>query len=178
MSQAARARHAEAAQLACRTFLKQVAGRQAKQLSSPANWMTWLRSVDEAVRWIPWRDIARSLPWLSGRMTVIGAASGDCAALAYSFGEEPQVLTGRQQKNPPVGSGSACFTPFAAALASPWALLLCSDGVWKYAGWDTLLCLDSRQAGEALIATLPAQKAMLPRTGALQDDFTLVVLQG
>ena len=154
---------AEAAQLACRTFLKQVAGRQAKQLSSPANWMTWLRSVDEPMRWIPWRDCAFVALAVS-EVAVIRRKRRLCRAGVLLWRRASGADWPAAEK-PARRLGLGLFHALCRGPGIARALLLCSDGVWKYAGWDTLLCLDSRQAGEALIATL-RQKAMLPHAGA------------
>jgi len=167
---------AEAAQCACRTFLQQVESMAAKHLASPTNWLSWLQVVDEAVRQDSVAGYCALVALAVSETSVIGASCGDCAALAYGAGQEPKVLTSRQRKNPPVGSGAADFTPFAFSLVSPWTVLLCSDGVWKYTGWDLLTSLDPQQPGEVIIEAL-RRRAVLPRTGDLQDDFTLVVMQ-
>jgi serine/threonine protein phosphatase PrpC len=106
-----------------------------------------------------------------------GASCGDSAAVAVCPGAAPKVLTSRQFKNPPVGSGEAAFVPFALDLVGPWRVLLMSDGVWKYASWDRVWDFAARLSGEGLIHAL-AEAARLPATGEFQDDFTLVVLEG
>jgi hypothetical protein len=52
-----------------------------------------------------------------------------------------------------------------------------TDGVWKYAGWDAVLQAPTGDAGEDTLRLL-RQRAALPGSGALQDDFTLVILSG
>ena len=52
-----------------------------------------------------------------------------------------------------------------------------SDGVWKYAGWETVREVALETSGQACIDAL-REKALLPGSGRLQDDFTLVVLEG
>ena len=52
-----------------------------------------------------------------------------------------------------------------------------SDGVWKYAGWENILRIGVGERGEAIGDAL-LEGARLKRTGELQDDFTLIVLQG
>jgi PPM family protein phosphatase len=86
-----------------------------------------------------------------------------------------QVLTSGQRKNPPVGSGGAPFTPFVSVLAAPWAVLVMTDGVWKYAGWDSLLQVRPDEAPQRVLDRL-RDRAALPVTGDLQDDFTLLIL--
>jgi hypothetical protein len=80
-------------------------------------------------------------------------------------------------KNPPVGSRGAVFVPFSLQLVHPWTVLAMTDDVWKYAGWDNIFAALSKATGEDILLTL-REKAALPRTGQLQDDFTLVVFQG
>ena len=55
-------------------------------------------------------------------------------------------------------------------------VLAVTDGVWKYAGWESLLNTAVAEAGTEIIDRLRA-RAALPATGALQDDFTVVVLR-
>ena len=64
-----------------------------------------------------------------------------------SAGETIQELTSSQRKNPPVGSGGAIFVPFACRLIRPWQVLAMSDGVWKYAGWEAIRDVATREKG-------------------------------
>ena len=50
-----------------------------------------------------------------------------------------------------------------------------TDGVWKYAGWDKLVALATANRGRAVIDA--ALAACRLRSGALPDDFTMVVWQ-
>ena len=108
---------------------------------------------------------------------VTGASCGDSAALAAWGDGLMRVLTARQFKNPPVGSGDATFVPFALELTRPWKVLAVSDGVWKYAGWERVWNCAARLSGEELIAALQTA-ARLPTSGEFQDDFTVVLLEG
>ncbi len=107
---------------------------------------------------------------------VSGVSCGDSAAVAVCEGQAPSVLTSRQFKNPPVGSGGADFVPFEMELASPWRILVMSDGVWKYASWDRVWDCAARLSGEELIAELQGA-ARMKATGEFQDDFTIVLLE-
>lgn len=109
------------------------------------------------------------------RDVVVGASSGDSAALLVSVGKSHH-LTAAQHKHPPVGSGGAVAVPFAAALREPWRVLVMSDGVWKYVGWDRVIDVASQARGSDVIAELQ-QAARLPGSGRLQDDFTVVLLE-
>jgi hypothetical protein len=105
---------------------------------------------------------------------VVGASSGDSAAIALSAGEPARELTQGQHKNPPVGSGAATFASFSARLKVPWIILAMSDGVWKYAGWEPIIQAAGRFRGAALVKSLQ-DLARLPHGGRFPDDFTLVV---
>jgi hypothetical protein len=105
-----------------------------------------------------------------------GASSGDSALVVTGTRERGTILTGRQHKNPPVGSGEAFFVGFAAKLEKPWAILAMTDGVWKYAGWEAILNIASDENGDDIISSL-RNRSRLPYSGRFQDDFTVVVLQ-
>jgi hypothetical protein len=51
-----------------------------------------------------------------------------------------------------------------------------SDGVWKYAGWNTIISAAKQHEGQAMIDTI-ADAARLKRSRTFQDDFTLVTVQ-
>ena len=106
---------------------------------------------------------------------VVGVSSGDSAALLISSAQ-PNELTAGQKKNPPVGSGAAVAVPFEAQVEEPWRVLLMSDGVWKYVGWERVIEVAGRAAGSSVIPELQ-QLACLPGSGRFQDDFTVVMLE-
>jgi hypothetical protein len=96
--------------------------------------------------------------------------------LVVSKGQQVLVPTDRQVKNPPVGSGTAAFTPFSVRLERPWKVLAMSDGVWKYVGWERVRRLALGEHGQALLDHLQ-QAARLRGSGKFQDDFTAVLFQ-
>lgn len=163
--QGGRAGGARAAQLAC-----------AVALDSTGSWAERLVAADTALA----ADREAGFTTLVALQIVgnrlFGASCGDSAAVAVCVGTAPKVLTSRQFKNPPVGSGEASFVPFELGLTLPWRILLISDGVWKYASWDRVWDCAARLAGEELIEALK-DAAKLPATGEYQDDFTLVLLE-
>ena len=106
---------------------------------------------------------------------VCGGSCGDSAALLVGP-DGPAVLTRHQFKDPPAGSGEALSVPFAAEPAGPWRLVVMSDGVWKYAGWDRVKELAGRLGGAELLAELQAA-ARLRGSGRFPDDFTAVVVE-
>jgi serine/threonine protein phosphatase PrpC len=164
-----------AAQLACRSALAAAVACRPERLSDERAWSGILQEVDQSVR----DDRSAGLTTLVAlglvRDRVVGASSGDSAALLVC-GERAVELTARQCKNPPIGSGAAEAVPFAAAVSAPWKLLAMSDGVWKYVGWDGVIAVARREGGSALVAALQ-RPARLPRSGKFQDDFTVVLLE-
>ncbi len=107
---------------------------------------------------------------------VSGASCGDSAVLAIDGQGRLHELTRDQWKDPPVGSGETFFIPFAAELAPPWKLLVMSDGVWKYVGWERLIDTAKTHNGPDLVQELQ-NAARLKGSGTFQDDFTLIVIQ-
>jgi serine/threonine protein phosphatase PrpC len=164
-----------AAQLASRAALDAALACPPERLIDPSTWSSIVQQADEAVV----ADAVAGFTTLVGlcvyRSRVVGASSGDSAALLVSGGMA-KVLTAGQHKNPPVGCGGAVAVPFVAAPTEPWRLLVMSDGVWKYVGWDRVIEIASRARGPSVISELQAL-ARLPGTGAFQDDFTVVVLE-
>jgi serine/threonine protein phosphatase PrpC len=146
------------------------------RLADPDAWETILRRADEATA----ADAEAGCTTLIGFHirggSLSGASSGDSAVLAISKEGRPVIVTARQFKAPPVGSGEALFIPFERVLAEPWKVLAMSDGVWKYAGWERVMAVASSHQGQTLVETL-AQSARLRGSGGFQDDFTLVVFE-
>ncbi len=95
---------------------------------------------------------------------IYGASNGDSGAILLLPNGHFEELTGKQAKNPPIGSGAAGPVPFTPSLISPWKLLVMSDGVWKYVGWDRVREIARAQRGKALIDGL-LNAAKLVRTG-------------
>ena len=168
--QGGRAGGAWAAQLACR-----VAIERASEGASPA-WTEALTHADSAVAADAQAGFATLIGLCVHEDRVTGASCGDSAAVVVCGDLAPRVLTSRQFKNPPVGSGDATFVPFAQELTAPWKLLAITDGVWKYAGWERVWDTLTRLSGEELLADLQVA-AQLPRTGEFPDDFTAVLLE-
>ena len=165
-----------AAQVACETALQHALTLPVVQLGDARVWADILGRADAAVS----ADRDAGFTTLIGLYVqdshVAGASAGDSAALAICGDAAPRVLTSRQFKNPPVGSGEADFVPFEMGLAAPWRVLVMSDGVWKYASWDRVWDLAAWMSGDDLIRELEVA-ASLKTTGELQDDFTVVLLE-
>jgi len=165
-----------AAKLACCVCLDAALTYPPPVLLFPATWTNILHKVDKAVSDNAAAGFTTLVAFGIAEGHLFGASCGDSAAVLLDSRKPSEILTARQNKNPPVGSGAATFDHFVARLTPPWIVLTMSDGVWKYAGWDSILKIGPQTQGEEIIASL-RRSAGLPRSGGLQDDFTLVVLQ-
>jgi hypothetical protein len=168
---------ARAATIACQSCLDKAASLQIRQLLSPFIWTGLLEEADKAVADAEDAGYTTLLTFCLTETMLCGGSCGDSAVLVRNAGQSPIILTMHQRKNPPVGSRGAVFVPFSLHLVHPWTVLAMTDGVWKYAGWDSILSASSDSTGEEIIRSLRV-KAAVPRTGQLQDDFTLVVFHG
>ena len=133
--QGGRAGGAEAANLACRAAADAAVRSSPANLGRPTSWDAVLAEADRAVEAEPLAGFSTFVGFSIRGGYMTGASCGDSAVLAVIGGTAVEV-TSNQRKNPPVGSGAAAFTPFAARLTAPWVVLAMTDGVWKYAGWD------------------------------------------
>jgi hypothetical protein len=164
-----------AARLACDTVLKVASQATLPELMLLRVWDDILAFVDRTVADDAGTGFTTLVTFCVAGGHLAGASCGDSALVLAEAQQEPLVLTQRQSKDPPVGSGAAVFVPFAIKLHAPWAAVAMTDGVWKYAGWDAVLQAAAGAAGGDVIPSL-RQRAALPGSGALQDDFTLVIL--
>jgi PPM family protein phosphatase len=168
---------ARAAQLACRFCIEGASAyRPAELAMQPEVWRAVLQGADHAVATDAEAGFTTLIAFAIQKDAVCGASNGDSGLLALGAGKPGAILTGRQHKDPPIGCGGAQPVGFSARLAIPWTVLILSDGAWKYAGWDRVAQAASQLSGKDLIDSL-RKLAGLPRSGRLQDDFTLVVLQ-
>ena len=174
--QGGRAGGEAAAQLACRALLTAAGGYSATDLLRPSRWSGILHTVDQAVFTDPSAGLTTVVAFYLTGDHVCGASCGDSAAVLLQATKPAEVLTARQVKNPPLGSGDASFVAFAAEMSSPWTVMAMSDGVWKYAGWDNVVKIATEMRGEEIIPSI-RDCAKLQKSGELQDDFTIVVFQ-
>ena len=164
----------EAAQIACHTVVERAQGYSPKQLTKSNTWLKIVGTADSAVQQFPEAGFTTLVGLAIIGDELYGASSGDSAALVLNVHDQRHLLTENQQKNPPVGSGIAQFVPFQVQLIEPWLVLLISDGVWKYIGWNSVHSLIARHKGAALI---PALKDEARATGGgFRDDFTVVAI--
>jgi PPM family protein phosphatase len=175
--QGGRAGGARASELACESALLSASALPIGQLQQAQTWKLPFMLADHAVLNDVSAGFTTLVAFLVGESMVCGASSGDSALVLLTANDASRILTAEQLKNPPVGSGNAIATFFSAQLSSPWTLIAMTDGVWKYAGMETVLGIPLDKSGEAIRDTL-REKAALKGTGELQDDFTLIVCRG
>ena len=174
--QGGRAGGARAARLACRTCIETASAYQPAILAlRPDAWEAILRTADSAVADDTEAGFTTLIAFSIHKDALCGASNGDSGLFAVSAGRPGVILTGPQHKDPPIGCGAARPVGFAARLVRPWTVLVLSDGVWKYCGWDRVSHAASNLFGQDLIDSLRKQ-AGLPGSGRLQDDFTVVAL--
>jgi hypothetical protein len=173
--QGGRAGGAVAARVACQKFIESASRLSWQQLLLPGVLSGILHAIDQTVSDHPEAGFTTLVIFCITEERLWGASSGDSEALVINAGQPGNILTSRQKKNPPVGSGEAVFVNFASQLRPPWTVLAMTDGVWKYAGWEVILKSGAEMSGAKVIASL-RDRARLQGSGGLQDDFTLLVL--
>jgi serine/threonine protein phosphatase PrpC len=142
-------------------------------LTSACGWGFVLQTADQAVAADPEAGFSTLVGFCIRNGRIVGASSGD-SAVALLNNAGATILTNRQLKHPPVGSGSAVFTEFATELGEGWRALAMTDGVWKYVGWDRVIATAGAHPGRAALEAL-RELARLPKSGGLQDDFTAIL---
>jgi hypothetical protein len=165
-----------AARRACNETIENALRTRAADLARPGRWIDILRRADVAVKADPEAGYTTLIGFALFARALCGASHGDSAVAAVQREGRWDELTSLQEKNPPIGSGSAAVVPFGIALTAPWTVVAMTDGVWKYTGWDRIAAALKEARGEELVHRLLGQ-ARLPRSGKLQDDFTVVVFQ-
>ncbi len=173
--QGGRSGGAEAAQIAVAQSLAAASLLPVEELLDPASWYSIVSEGDEAVSDADAAGYSTLVGLVVTPSAVCGVSCGDSAALLVTEAED-RLLTENQRKNPPVGSGAAYPVAFSASLGSGWKLLVMSDGVWKYAGWDAIARIVRERQGRELIAAL--RRIVFDANGGhLPDDFSVAVLQ-
>lgn len=176
----------EAAEAACRAVVENALDYSPKQLSKPKTWLKILRAADLFVHGLADAGATTLVGLCVTDQIVCGASSGDSAAVLLNVYDRYHELTARQTKNPPVGSGQANFVPFSEQLIDPWLVMLASDGLWKYVGWNGVKTILQKHQlngdqptinrGETLVNAL-ASAARAAGQGILRDDTTLILVE-
>ncbi|SRR6266478_390621 len=168
---------ARAARIACQAVIEQALNLPTRLLLVPTSWIQILERADQAVSDDPSAGFTTLVAFCLTSDFICGGSCGDSAAALIAGNREEIILTERQSKNPPVGSGSAPFTWFARKLPEAWTVLAMSDGVWKFASMQAVIKSAAEKHGDEIIQDL-LNKCRLPGSGALQDDFTVTVFHG
>jgi serine/threonine protein phosphatase PrpC len=165
---------AVASQIAVSKCLELAAAYSAKQLRASSSWEKILSGADQAVR--DHLDAGFTTLIALGIVgnKISGASCGDSAAMLVNSSSF-ELLTEGQRKNPPIGTGGASPTAFSTELNGDSTLLVMSDGVWKFVGYDAIASLSRLKQGHDLIMALRQQQLNL-NGGALPDDFSIIVV--
>lgn len=166
---------AAASRLAVRESLDAASALPVEQLLESSAWYGIVSAADEAVDDDDEAGLTTLISLCITEEGICGASCGDSAALLID-GEREPWLTENQRKNPPVGSSAARPVTFATRLGPSWKLLVMSDGVWNYIGWDGVARLAKQSSGEELIFAL-RQAVLDSNGGKLPDDFTAALVQ-
>jgi PPM family protein phosphatase len=164
-----------AAQIAVRKSLQAAMTYAPTALLNERTWREIVNTADEAISDAPDAGYTTLIGLGIQKERLFGASCGDSAAALISDGQT-HFLTEHQFKNPPVGSGASQPVAFSAPLGRDWKVLVMSDGVWKYVGWEKIAEFARQLEGEALIAALREAVAS-GWGGKLPDDFSLVLVQ-
>jgi len=165
----------EAALLACAVVVEKASSYSPKQLTKPKTWLKILREADKAVQQDEVAGFTTLIGLCVSASVVCGASNGDSAAVLLNVYDQLHVLTETQEKNPPVGSGKAILTPFSEVLLDPWQVVLCTDGLWKYAGWGEVTTQIKRHRGQTFVDEAAAA-AKAAGNGILRDDTSIIVV--
>ena len=164
-----------AARLAVQNVLDLASQREVESLWQFDVWRDIFRAVDKIIE----RDINAGFSTLIGlcarEAEICGASCGDGAAWligARAFDE----LTSAQRKRPPLGSGAAVPTAFRRTMPAASQLLLMSDGVWKFVGFEEILAATRESDGASLVQRLRGLQ-LDGNNGKLPDDSSLILLQ-
>jgi serine/threonine protein phosphatase PrpC len=171
--QGGRANGAAAAKTACESVWQIASQHPQNTLFSGDAWLEILRKVDQQV--VETGGYTTVVAVAISRHGAAGASSGDSKAyFKMPLQKEATEWTARQRKNPPVGSGSADFVPFAHQGIGGGRLLIVSDGAWKYCSYESLV-ESFDLSSDASIERI--RQSVIQRNGStLPDDFSAVVI--
>lgn len=110
------------------------------------------------------------------RDSASGASSGDSKIFTRDQLGNVAEITASQRKNPPVGSGDAVFEPFMAHAIGGSRVLMVTDGVWKYAGFENIRrALESPEVEQ--VPELLRRETLARSGSSLPDDFSIIAIQ-
>jgi serine/threonine protein phosphatase PrpC len=166
---------ARAAQVAVEKCVQLAASHSAKQLLEASTWYQIISGADDAVNDDPNAGYSTLVALCVADDSICGASCGDSAVLAV-WESSHEMLSERQRKNPPIGSSAAFPVAFFATLQPNSKLLIVSDGVWKYVGWDAIIETCRAHEKQDLIDAL-RQLSLSQNSNQLPDDFSIVLVQ-
>lgn len=174
--QGGRSHGAEASRKACEAAWELASGLSVEHLREGLRWVSILQQVDAQVG--STGGYTTLIALIVGPGFAVGASSGDSKIYYAKSGPVTDLTewTSQQRKNPPVGSGGADFVPFEFENLTGGRVLIASDGVWKYCGYEAL-----RKSFESPIAEVSQalKQAIFQRSGPhLPDDFSVLVVDG
>jgi PPM family protein phosphatase len=164
-----------AAKLAVTKSIELIANTNIDELIKEYKWIQICKTVDQYVSDDKDAGYTTLINLAVIDNKVYGASSGDSAALLINNNEQC-VLTENQYKNPPVGSTGARFAYFSYELKPHWEILIMSDGVWKYIGWDYIFKISKQLSGSELITGL-RDYLLQSHNGHMMDDFSIIIFQ-
>lgn len=164
----------EAARIAVDTTIEKAQNYAPQKLTKGKLWPQVIGTADDAVATDKSAGYTTLIALCVSDKKVCGASCGDSAVLLFNNGTI-SILTEHQRKNPPVGSSASQPIAFEAKLSPSWKLLIMSDGVWKFAGWDTIHDQCREFDGTELIVKLRTLAA--GHNNKLPDDFTIALFE-
>jgi serine/threonine protein phosphatase PrpC len=136
------------------------------------DWAAWLKQQDAAL--IATGLAAAVVLSIHDDGLIRGASVGDCEAWVFGQGA-PVDLTTLQIRKPLLGSGHAVPVHFSSRLAAGAALVVATDGLWKYVRRASVAnATSARPLGAALPALVDGVRL---RSGTLQDDVAIVLCE-
>jgi hypothetical protein len=177
--QGGRSNGALAARTACQTVWARAMEHPFDILLQPSTFSTLMYAADNAVCSTQGYTTLVALAFDGD--SVMGASCGDSKAYFArkqdgSAAVEITEWTARQQKNPPVGSGDAIFTTFSYTDIEDGRILILSDGVWKYCGFEAIKSAFEMPSFTDAASFLRA--ATLKRVGSgPPDDFSVIAVE-
>ena len=163
-----------AARVAVQRCFELALARSVAELLERQTWREILRAADEAVEADADAGFTTLIGLCATETQICGASCGDSAALLVDA-RQILELTAAQRKNPPVGSGAATPMSFAAPRPADSSLLLMSDGVWKFVGFERI-AQTARQFQDVELVTALRDLQLTGNSGKLPDDFSLIAV--
>lgn len=134
----------------------------------------WLAQVDAALTMRGAGLAAAVALSITDDGAIHGASVGDCEAWIFDQGKAVDLTAGQSRK-PLLGDGGAEPVGFTARLEVGAALIIASDGLWKYVGHARIVeAAAMRPLGSAAEALVDGARL---RSGSLQDDIAFVICE-